>query len=305
MELVAERLHADEVPIDEPLVRALLSEQFPHWAGMPLGRVATPGSDHVLYRLGDELVVRLPRKEGVDAQVDKERRWLPHLAPLLPCRVPVPVAKGRPSMPYPFSWSVHRWLDGENPPDGVGAYELAVDLARFVSALQRIDADGAPSAGEQNFGRGEPLALRDAATRAAIAELGELVDVATATLAWTKAVEAPVWEGRPVWVHGDLNPENLLVRGTRLAAVIDFGCLGVGDPACDLMVAWTVLTEDARRVFRSEVGADEATWRRARGWALSTGLIALPYYGETHLPRAANAHFRIGEVLADLRERPA
>jgi len=301
MAAVAHRLHANEVATDEAVVRGLLADQFPEWAQLPIERVRAPGSDHVLYRLGEELVVRLPRKEGVAEQVDKERQWLPLLASLLPHAVPVPVAKGMPSATYPFSWSVYRWLDGVNPRDGVEARELAVDLARFVGALQSIEADGGPPAGDQNFGRGEPLAHRDERTRAAIAELDGIVDARDVTAAWEHSLSAPPWTGRPLWLHGDLTPENLLVSQGRLVAIIDFGCLGVGDPACDLMVAWTVLTGEARRVFRAELGVDEPTWMRARGWALSTGLIALPYYAVTHPPRAANARYRIAEVVADIR----
>jgi aminoglycoside phosphotransferase (APT) family kinase protein len=298
---VVARLHADEVEIGEGLVRRLLAEQFPRWAELPLERVRTPGSDHVLYRLGDELVARLPRQDGVDAQVDKERTWLPRLAPHLPHSVPTPVAKGTSSAEYPFSWSIHRWLDGTNPADGVDTTELATDLARFVAALQSIDTDGGPPAGEQNFGRGAPLVSRDDATRDAIAELDGRVDAAAATAAWEDALRAPPWKEQPVWIHGDLTSENVLVVRGRLVAVIDFGCLGVGDPACDLMVAWALLTRTARSVFRAELDVDDATWARGRGWALSTGLIALPYYGKTHPPRAANARYRIAEVLADLR----
>lgn len=284
-------------------MRRLLAEQFPRWARLPIERWPTPGSDHVLYRVGHDLVVRLPRKEGVDEQVGKERRWLPRLAPLLPHPIPVPVAHGRPSADYPFSWSLYRWLDGVNPRDGAETAELALDLARFISALQGIPVDGGPPAGTQNFGRGRPLAERDASTRAAIVELGGRIDAAAVIAAWDDALRAPQWAGRPVWLHGDLTPENLLVAGGRLASVIDFGCLGVGDPACDLMVAWSLLTGEARAVFHAEMEVDDATWRRGRGWALSTALIALPYYERTHLPRAANARYRIREVLADLGDR--
>ena len=297
---VADVLHENEVPVDDIVVRRLLGAQFPEWATLPLERVATPGSDHVLYRLGSDLVVRLPRKEGVESQIDKERTWLPRLAPLVPCALPAPVAKGGPSRMYPFSWSVYTWLGGENPSEGVPAPELARDLARFVTTLQSVDLPGGPVPGSENFGRGEPLARRDAATRAAIAQLDGLLDARSVTAAWEHALGMPVWEGRPVWLHGDLTTENILVRGGRLAAVVDFGCLGVGDPACDLMVAWSLMTPQDRQVFRGEVGVDEATWARGRGWALSTALIALPYYGKTHPPRAANARYRIAEVLADL-----
>lgn len=297
---VADVLHENEVPVDDIVVRRLLGQQFPKWATLPLERVATPGSDHVLYRLGRDHVVRLPRKEGVDSQVDKERTWLPRLAPLVSCALPTPVAKGKPSRMYPFSWSVYTWLDGEIPTEGSAAAELAQDLARFVTTLQSLDFPGGPAPGSENFGRGEPLARRDAATRAAIAQLAGLVDVPAVTAAWEDALNTPAWEGRPVWLHGDLTTENILVRDGRLAAVLDFGCLGVGDPACDLMVAWSLMTAEDRRVFRAEVGVDDETWARGRGWALSTALIALPYYDQTHPPRAANARYRIAEVLGDL-----
>jgi aminoglycoside phosphotransferase (APT) family kinase protein len=300
MAAVAQRLHVNEVTIDDALVRKLLAEQFPDWADLSIKRVLIPGSDHVLFRLGDELVARLPRKAGVDQQVEKERTWLPRLAPHLPTAVPASLAKGMPSADYPFSWSVCRWLDGTTPSNGIDEREIALDLARLVMALQAIDAEGGPQHGEQNFGRGEPLAQRDARTRKAIAQLDGVVDAEGVTAAWDDALAAPAWQGRPVWLHGDLTPENVLVRDGRLTAVIDFGCLGVGDPACDLMVAWSLLTGAASEAFRVEVGPDEATWRRARGWALSTALVALPYYAETHPPRAANARYRIAQVLADL-----
>jgi len=297
---VADVLHQNEVPVDDIVVRRLLGEQFPKWATLPLERVATPGSDHVLYRLGRDHVVRLPRKEGVDSQIDKERTWLPRLAPLVSCALPAPVAKGKPSRMYPFSWSVYTWLDGEIPAEGITAPELAQDLARFVTTLQSLDFPGGPAPGSENFGRGEPLARRDAATRTAIAQLAGVLDVRAVTAAWEHALGVPAWEGRSVWLHGDLTTENILVSDGRLAAVLDFGCLGVGDPACDLMVAWSLMTAEDRMVFRAEVGVDEETWARGRGWALSTALIALPYYDQTHPPRAANARYRIAEVLRDL-----
>lgn len=295
-----QKVHADEVHTDAALLRQLLTDQFPQWAALPIAHVPSTGTDHVLYRVGDDMVARLPRKQGVDEQVDKEREWLPRLAPLLPADVPVPLAKGRPGAAYPFSWSVYAWLEGENPGfEGVDDASVATDLARFVTALREIDATGGPLAGAQNFYRGCPLAVRDEPTRAAIAELGDMVDAKAVIEAWEAALAATPWAGPPVWIHGDLNPENLLVRGGRLAAVIDFGCLGAGDPACDVMVAWTLLSADARDAFRAALTVDDATWARGRGWALSTGLIALPYYKDTNPARAANARYRIREVLAD------
>ena len=298
--MAAPRFHANEVPTDVSLVRRLIAAQFPHWSALPISPARTTGSDHALYRLGDELLVRLPRKEGVDRQIDRERTWLPGLGPNLPCAIPVPLAKGEPGEDYPFFWSVYRWLDGENPAtEELAASEpLARDLARFVAALQRIDPESGPAWGPRNFLRGGPLALRDRETRAAIAGLEGQVDSGAATAAWEEALRAEPWDGPPVWLHGDLTPENLLVQGSRLAAVIDFGCLGVGDPACDLMVAWAMLSAPARKLFRSELDVDDATWARGCGWALSTGLGALAYYQETLPSRAENARYRIGEALS-------
>jgi len=292
-------MHANEVETDDALVGRLLAAQFPQWAELPITRVHSAGTDHVLYRVGSDLVVRLRRKEHVDEQVDKERTWLPRLAPLVPLELPIPLAKGEPGAGYPFAWSIYGWLEGENPVEGVADPAVASDLARFVTALRHIDATGGPPAGEQNFFRGAPLALRDEPTRIAIEELRGIVDTGAVASAWDEALGTPAWPGPPVWIHGDLTPENLLLRRGRMAAVIDFGCLGVGDPACDLLVAWSLLSGQGRRVFREEVDVDDDTWARGRGWALSTALIALPYYKDTNPPRAANARYRIREAVAD------
>lgn len=291
-------MHADEVHTDVPLVRRLLATQFPDWAALPLARVPSSGTDNALYRLGDDMVVRLPRIDWAVAGVDREQEWLPRLAPLLPVAVPAPLAKGRPAEGYPWPWSVYRWLDGENPAvDRVADPDsLARDIARFVRASQPLDPAGAPPAG-----RGVPLAARDGPTRTAIAALHGMIDTEATTAAWDAELQTPAWPGPSVWVHGDLSPGNLLLRGGRLAAVIDFAGVGVGDPACDLIVAWNLLPAETRPVFRAELRVDDATWARGRGWALSVALIQLPYYKDTNPALAANARHVIGEVLADRR----
>lgn len=297
----AGKMHADEVDTDVALVRRLLAAQFPPWADLPLAPVPSAGTDNALYRLGDDMVVRLPRIHWAIGQVDKEWQWLPRLAPHLPLTIPVPLALGEPAEGYPWPWGVYPWLDGETAtPDRLAdPRQAAVDLARFIAALQRIDPTGGPTPGPHNSKRGVPLVTRDAATRAAIAALHGMVDVDAATAAWDAALAAPVWEGPPVWIHGDLQAGNLLAVQGRLCAVIDFGCLGVGDPACDVMAAWLFLTADTRDVFRATLGVDDATWARGRGWALSMGLIALPYYHITN-PVLANIGRRaIHEVLND------
>ncbi len=275
-----QKLHVDEVHIDTALVGRLLASQFPEWADLPVEAVPFFGTDNAIYRLGSDLAARLPRRAHNAAQLEKERRWLPKLAPLLPLAVPVPLAKGEPAEGYPFEWSIYQWLEGE-PATGDKIADLgqaAADLATFVAALQRVDPTDGPPPGEHNSFRGVQLRTRDESTRAAIASLRASVDADAVTAAWEAALSVPEWERRPVWIHGDLDARNLLAEDGRLSAVIDFGCLGVGDPACDVMVAWKVLSADTRDSFRTALSVDEATWARARGWVLSQALIALSYY---------------------------
>ncbi|MGW7370283.1 aminoglycoside phosphotransferase family protein [Streptomyces sp. NPDC054841] len=292
--MCARRMHVDEVSTDASLVRRLLGAQFPQWADLPVTHIDSAGTSNAMYRLGEDMVVRLPRIAGAAGDVTKEHQWLPRLAPPLPVAVPTPLGKGIPAEGYPWHWSVYRWLEGENPavgriaePDG-----LAGDLAEFVAALQRIDpTDGPPAY------RSEPLAIRNAMTRDAIEALRGTIDTDAATTAWDAALRAPAWPGPVVWVHADLQPGNLLIVEGRLSAVIDFGCLGLGDPAVDLIVAWYLLPAEARHVFRAALGADDATWARGRGWALSIALMELRYYRETNPVMAAIARHVIREVL--------
>lgn len=297
----AGKMHADEVETDASLVGRLLAAQFPRWGDLPVEPVRSAGTDNAIYRLGDDMAVRLPRIPGAVGQVEKEHRWLPGLAALLPLAVPEPLAKGAPGEGYPWPWSVYRWLEGEDATVGHVADpgRAATDLARFVAALRRIDPTGGPPPGEHNSFRGVPLVARDAATRAAISSLGDALDAGAATAAWEAALRSPAWEGPPVWVHGDLQPGNLLAVRGRLGAVVDFGCLGVGDPACDLMVAWNLFSAETRGVFRAALRVDDATWARGRGWALSVGLIALPYYRDTNPTLAGISRRTIYEVLTD------
>jgi aminoglycoside phosphotransferase (APT) family kinase protein len=296
-------MHADEVQTDVELVRRLLRVQFPEWAELAVEPVLPLGTDNALYRVGDDKVARLPRRERTTATLQKERRWLPRVAPHVPLLVPVPLAAGRPGEGYPFAWAIYRWLPGapatQEPVADLA--QAAADLARFISALQRVDAAGGPPPGEHNFFRGEPLVRRHEATRAAIASLRRDVDADAATAAWEAGLRASGWERPPVWIHGDLDARNLLVRERRLSAVVDFGCLGVGDPACDVMVAWKFLDVDAREVFRNALAVDEATWARARGWALSQAVMALAYYTlETNEILVREAERWLAEVLTDV-----
>lgn len=303
--MVAGRMHEDEVETDVSLVRRLLAAQFPRWADLPIEPVPSAGTDNALYRLGDDMAVRLPRIHWATGQAEKEHRWLPRLAPHLRLAIPVPLAMGKPAEGYPWVWSVCPWLEGEDATTAriTDLRRAAADLARFVAALHRIDPAGGPPAGEHNFGRGMPLRTRDADTRAAIASLDGMLDADAVTAAWDTALQAPAWDGPPVWVHGDLAPGNLLVQRGRLGAVIDFGGLGVGDPACDLMVAWNLFSGESRGVFREALAVDEAMWARGRGWALSVALIFIPYYLQTNPVGVEVARRTIDEVLADHKGR--
>ena len=279
-------MHEDEVEIDEALVTALVAEQFPEWAGLPLRRVRSSGTDNAMFRLGGDLCVRLPRRPGVAGQVEKDMHWLPRLAPLLPLALPEPLALGRPDAGYPFGWGVYRWLPGRE-----SAFELLADpvreaqaLAAFLQALRALDPADAPRPGSANFGRGTPLAPRDGAVRAAVAALagdGE-TDTAAALASWRQSLAAAEHDGPPVWLHGDLLPGNLLVSDGRLSAVIDCAGLVAGDPAGDLLPAWSLLRGASRTAFRAALGVDEDAWLRGRGWALSIALIGLPYYRDTN-----------------------
>jgi aminoglycoside phosphotransferase (APT) family kinase protein len=289
-------MHADEVDTDVSLVRRLLRAQFPQWAALAMERVPSTGTDNALYRLGNDMVVRLPRIDWAVEGSRREREWLPRLAPLLPVAIPVLLAQGTPAEGYPWEWGVYEWLEGENPTiDGIADSDsLARDVAQFVDALHRIDlTDGPPAT------RGVALHMRDDPTRTAIAALRGLIDTEATTALWEAALQTPPWSRAPVWVHGDLAPGNLLLQGARLTAVIDFAGVGVGDPACDLIVAWNLLPVAARSVFRAALDVDDATWDRGRGWALSVALIQLPYYKDTNEALAANAGHVIREVVAD------
>ncbi|WP_406384627.1 aminoglycoside phosphotransferase family protein [Streptomyces sp. NBC_01618] len=292
----AGKMHVDEPDIDQSLVRRLITAQFPQWIGLPVEPVVSVGTSNAMYRLGEDLVVRLPRTAGAADDVAKEHHWLPRLAPSLPAAIPVPLGRGGPAEGYPWHWSVFRWLDGANPAVGEVAEPgpLAADLADFVTALHRIDpADGPPSF------RSESLAARDTATRAALAELHEAVDTGAALAVWEAALRAPARTGPAVWIHADLQPGNLLLVNGRLSAVIDFGCMGLGDAAVDLIAAWYLLPAHARGNFRTALNADDAAWARGRGWALSTALGELRHYRDTNPAMAAIARHVIHEVSVE------
>lgn len=290
-------MHPDEIETSVGLVRRLLAGQFPRWAGLEIVPVASYGTDHDIYRLGDQLVARLPRIGWATKQAAKEAQWLPRLAPHLPLALPVQLAMGQPAEGYPYDWSVYEWLPGENANGTIDDLEqAAVDLAAFIQALRRVDKTGAHP--RLPHSRGGPLAEGDEQVRLSVAQLGDRIDGEAALRSWDESLNAPVWSGEEVWVHGDLLPGNLLVVEGRLSAVIDWGGLNVGDPACDLQPAWNLFKGRSRERFRAELEVDDSTWLRGRGWALSQALSALPYYWDTNPGMVRQASHALAQVLA-------
>ena len=293
----------EKADITAELVSRLVAAQFPRWAGLAVRPVEPGGWDNVTFRLGPGLSVRLPSADCYAEQVGKEHRWLPALAGRVPLPIPEPIARGAPGCGYPWPWSVYRWLEGEPATAGrVGNLSrFAAEVADFLAALYRIDPAGGPPPGAHNFFRGGPLAVYHAETMEAIAALGDEVDAGRAAEVWQAALATP-WPGPPVWVHGDVSPENLLAAAGRLSAVIDFGCCAVGDPACDTAIAWTFFSGESRRVFRAGLPVDQATWARGRGWALWKALIVLVGALRDDPADAAQTRQVIGEILADHRD---
>jgi len=288
----------DEVDIGVRLVRQLIDRQFPRWAALPVAQVRSAGTDNAIFRLGSGMAVRLPRRREAAAEAARQHEWLPRLARLLPLAVPVPLARGAAGDGFPFPWLICRWLPGENVADqpDVDLYDAAGRLGRFVAALHRIDATGAPP----SF-RGGPPRVLDARVRRELRDLAAdgTVDPELAATAWQTALAAPAWARAPVWLHADLYPVNLLARHGQLTAVIDFGGLGAGDPAIDMLPAWAWLTAQTRDLFRAQTQADDATWARGRGWALGLGIGAACYYRDTNPTLAAIGQHAIAEVLTD------
>lgn len=274
--------------------------QFPKWANLPINQVEFSGWDNRTFRLGNNMSVRLPSEEWYAAQVEKEQYWLPKLAPFLPFQIPIPLALGNPDKNYPRQWSIYQWLEGENATTEniSNLLEFAVSLAQFLVALQQIDSSGGPLPGEHNFFRGGALNVYDDETRNSIAILKNEINSDMATEVWEAAINTKC-NGKPVWLHGDFAIGNLLVNKGKLSAIIDFGCLGIGDPACDLTIAWTFLSGESRNAFVETLNLDGATWARARGWALWKALITLVEHIETDANKSKHARNVINEVLDD------
>jgi aminoglycoside phosphotransferase (APT) family kinase protein len=290
------KMHDGEAQIDVALVQQLVAEQFPDRAGRVIREVQSTGTVNAIYRVGEDVYARLPRVAAWQADLRREAQWLPWLAERLSLPIPEPIGEGRPNASYPFAWALYRWMHGEPYTDESIEDEAraARDLAGFVLELRRLEPSGAPLAGRR------PLRELDAATRAAIEAGRSLIDASAALAAWDDAVESAVWEGEPVWIHADLLRPNILTCAGSISVIIDFGAAGVGDPAADVIAAWSVFGPVGRKEYRSALHVDDETWRRARGFALHQAVIAIPYYAETNPRFAALARRTIEQVLLDV-----
>ena len=297
------KTHENELEIDEHLVRELLRNQCSQWADLPLFRIKSSGTDNALFRLGTEYVVRLPRIEwepgSIENKINKEYEWLPRIAEFLKIPISIPVFKGNPDKNYIYPWLIAKWNKGQNPDFEIGnEYDLlAKDSALFLNEFHRIPLTKGPQSRRGIKLNDNEL---DAETRTAINKLADEIDINFITALWESLSNIPYWDKQPVWVHGDFLPGNILVEDNRLCAVLDFTDVGIGDPACDLVIAWALFNPVSRQVFRDNLeNVDDNTWERGRGWALSIALIMLPYYKYSNPVLAELASRMLANVLGD------
>lgn len=290
----------EKTEISVSLVTKLIAQQFPVWAHLPIKPVEVNGWDNQTFHLGKEMLIRIPSAQKYAAQVQLEQTWLPVLASHLSVTIPKPLALGKPCKEYPFDWSIYQWIEGESANtlilDENLLQTLAIDLAQFLNELHKIDISGAPIPGIHNFWRGSHPSIYDQETKLAITKLQNIINVEAVTTVWQTAISSQ-WNNAPVWIHGDLSAGNILIKNKQLTAVIDFGSMGIGDPACDLVIAWTLFNHKNRNIFKSLMPLDVETWNRARGWALWKALITLTAFSDTHSPEALNQLHIINQIL--------
>jgi aminoglycoside phosphotransferase (APT) family kinase protein len=292
-----------QLNIDERLARRLVAAQFPKWQDLPIRPVAVNGWDNRTFHLGDDMLIRMPSAEHYAVQVEKEQIWLPKIASSLPLAIPIPIAMGKPGEDYPWAWSIYRWLEGSTAASANidDLSEIAKGLATFLNALHNIDTVDGPPPGLHSFHRGGLLETYDHETRHAIDFLRDKIDTQTAVALWEEALKT-TWTKSPVWVHGDISPGNLLVNNGKLSAVIDFGQLTVGDPACDLAIAWTFFKGKSRKVFKTLLPLDAATWARGRAWTLWKALMTAAGSTNPNNFEAKNCWHIIDSVLTEHKE---
>lgn len=292
------KMHANELEINDDLVCSLIKIQCPDRLGLPLKRVKSSGTDNALFRLGQNWIVRLPRLVGSDANINKEYLWVPQLAPFLNISISVPVFKGDSTDFYPSSWMISQWHNGSNPEFEIENeyHDLAKDLANFLNQFHNIPLSNGPASR-----RGLPLNVVDDEMRMSISQLNHKeVDTKRITEIWEQSLSIPYWNKEAVWIHGDFLPGNILIQNNRLSAVLDFSDVGVGDPACDCVIAWALMNSESRKIFKNHLeNTDENTWLRGRAWALSIAVIMLPYYMHTNPVLVALARHVITHILTD------
>jgi len=282
------------------LVHQLITQQFPRWAHLSIKPVEVDGHDNRTFQLGTELLLRLPSAQCYAEVVEKEQAWLPVLAQHLFLEIPEPIAMGKPTQDYHYNWSIYRWINGDSA-NVLSVYDLdfnniALNLARFLQELHQINSIDGPVAGACNFYRGGSLAIYNEEVLSAIDKLKENIEVDKVTKIWQKAMSS-AWNKQPVWVHGDLSAGNIIIRNKKLVAVIDFGGIAIGDPACDLVIAWTFLTKESRDIFKLQLNLDNDTWNRARGWAVWKAMITLVSIEDKNSAQAIQQFYIINEIL--------
>lgn len=290
------KMHSDEFHIDTQLIKKLLSKQFPQWADLEKTLMQPEGTDNAVYKLAHDKVIRLPRTARSAQTIEKEIDILQNFALKLPIAIPHVLGIGKPTADYPFAWLICSYLPGKTPDcnDKIDQQQAATYLAHFIQTMQNIDSKNGPVCN-----RGKSLHLKDIETRKALQLCKNFFDYPALTNIWNTALEAPKWNSNPMWIHTDLHPGNILIQDRKITGIIDFGMSGIGDPAVDLIVAWTLLTQESRDIFRSILQPDNATWHRARGWALTFGIVAYPYYKNSNPYLATIAKRTIHELLQD------
>ncbi len=291
------KMHENELDIDEHLVKKLLADQFPEWAHLPVKRISSSGTDNAIFKFGDDTLIRVPRRADMLDTLQRQEKWVNPMAVHLPLAVPTLIAYGNPQDSFPWHWGIYSWIEGDNLYNNstLDLNQAALDLAKFINKLQAFDSTNAPRSW-----RGVTLKSRDAEVRKAIDALKDEIDVQKITDVWNRCISVAEWDKDSVWIHADLLPTNILAQNGKLAGIIDFDGFGVGDPAVDLLPAWSIFTAESRDIFRKQLCVDDATWMRGCGWALSLAIIAIPYYRNTNSVLVAIAHKIIQELLSDV-----
>lgn len=257
--------------IDVELVRKLITEKFPKFKGLKISLVEHGGVDNRTFYLGDDMSVRLPSSEAYASQAQKEYKWLPVISSFLTSTISIPLYLGNPSKYYPWKWSIYKWLDGKSAnllnDNELDFNNIAISLAKFIKELHDVDITDAPKSGKHNFYRGSHISVYNDDFIDTLQKTESIINKDKALEIWQQAKESR-WSEDPVWCHGDLYSGNFLIKDKKFAAVIDFGCIAIGDPACDLVPYWTFFDSESSQVFKEKLSIDSKTWQRARAWAL-------------------------------------